>query len=92
MLNLKKLLTKILVLLKTQIIAETAALTFTSGSATLAAKTGYKLVSVYPYNRSDASYGITDWTEQTNGSYVLKNKYTSLSASLVVRVIWVKVS
>lgn len=77
---------------KADILAETiASLTFSSGVATLAKKTGYILINIYPYNRSDNIYGITSFTEQTDGSYKIRNNTTNLSASLAARAIWLKV-
>ena len=90
MLNLKKLLTKVLVWMNALIVVERVSLTFSSGSCTLPAKSGYTLLAVYPIERSDSSYGITDWTGQGDGSYVLKNKLTTLNATLIARVIWIK--
>lgn len=94
MLSTKKLLYKILQKLneptERMYMIETLPVTFSSGSATVPRKSGYVLVSAYPRNRTDSGYGITDWTEQTNGSYVLNNKYASLSGGMSVRAVWVK--
>lgn len=77
---------------KATILAETiASLTFSSGVATLAKKTGYILINIYPYDRNDNGYGITSFTEQKNGSYQIRNNTTNLSASLAARAIWLKV-
>lgn len=93
-LGVKKLLYKILQKLneptERMYMIETLPVTFSNGSATLPKKSGYVLVSAYPRNRADSGYGITDWTEQTNGSYVLVNKYASLNAGMSVRIVWVK--
>ena len=92
MLDVKKWMTKVTNYLNQLIVVEVKGITFSNGTATLAAKSGYYLSAIYPCNRSDSSYGITNWTEQTDGSYVLKNAYTTLNASLNARVIWVKSS
>lgn len=77
---------------KATILAETIpSLTFSSGVATLAKKTGYILINIYPYDRNDNGYGITSFTEQKNGSYQIRNNTTNLSASLAARAIWLKV-
>lgn len=77
---------------KADILAETIPnLTFSGGVATLAKKTGYILISIYPYARSDDGYGITSFTEQNDGSYKIRNNYGGLNASLKARAIWLKV-
>ena len=77
---------------KADILAETIPnLTFSGGVATLAKKTGYILINIYPYARTDDGYGITSFTEQNDGSYKIRNNYAGLNASLKARAIWLKV-
>lgn len=77
--------------LKAKVITETVTLTFASGVATLSKKANYILINIYPYNRSDNIYGITSFTEQTDGSYKIRNNSTSLSTNLSARAIWLRV-
>jgi hypothetical protein len=75
-------------------LVETVGVTFSSGRATIAAKSGYYLANAYANNRptSETSnqYSISSIQRLTNGQYYLRNVDSGLSASLNVVLIWVK--
>ena len=75
-------------------LVETVGVTFSSGRATVAAKSGYYLVNAYANNRPTSEtanqYSIASIQRLTNGQYYLRNVDSGLSASLNVVLIWVK--
>lgn len=75
-------------------LVETVGVTFSSGRATVAAKSGYYLVNAYANNRPTSEtanqYSIASIQRLTNGQYYLRNVEPDLSASLNVVLIWVK--
>lgn len=76
-------------------IYETVNLSFSSGMATLAGKSGFVLGNIYAINRpsnENNDYTIDSIQRDTSGNYHLKNMYTALSSSLTVICIWIPVS
>lgn len=71
-------------------VIEQQVLTFSSGVATISAKSGYLLVNAIAQNRTEASYSPSGISLQTNGSYKVLNCDTGLSASLQCRLFWIK--
>ena len=71
------------------IVRETGNASFTNGVATIAAKSGYKLMSVVT-NRNDTSYSITTVTEQSDGTYLLYSP-SNVTAYISIIKYWVKV-
>jgi hypothetical protein len=65
-------------------------ITYTNGVATIAKRTGYVLINVIAISRNDSAYGPYAISEQTDGSYRVRNYTTSLNASITVRLYWYK--
>lgn len=66
---------------------------FSSGAYILNGKTGYKLVNAYAINRPTSEsndYAITSIYGRSDGTYRLENKFSTLSAGLAIRLIWIK--
>ena len=81
--------------IKPSIITQTVFLSFSSGTATIASKSGYALVSAYAYDRptSETSnpYSIISIQELENGNYYARNAETGLTADVRCMLVWAAV-
>lgn len=76
--------------LNLNIIHEKVTGNFSSGKCTIQDKSGYLLTAAYAYNRPDSAYSISNWSRQTDGSYVLSNQNATLTGVVSLQLIWVE--
>lgn len=71
------------------IVIELQGLTFSSGVATVANKSGYLLMSVIAVNRPDYEYSPIGISQQTDSSYKVVNLDSTLSGEMACKLLWV---
>lgn len=81
--------------IKPSVITQTVFLSFSGGTATISAKSGYALVNAYAYARptSETSnlYSIISIQEVENGNYYARNADTGLTADELCMLVWAAV-